>query len=894
MESVKELKIHAKQNITNTARNSRERRLGNRGSTFIVVIVAVSFLAVLGTVIIAVSAANVQMKNLEYVSTRNFYADERVLDDVYHGIGKVASDYLARSYTEVLARIDATGAAEEYEDQQAAFNAFSQSFVIRLMDLYGNPGTSATSATATPNTLSMLQSYITVRDPSDPSNPVITLESFREVEIIDVDGEQLSRDDIIDSGAVPYQYIFQDLVVNYLETDASGASTGFESTITTDIVIEVPFVNFYQDSTRILDYAMIANRGIYFSNATAAPAQVFGNVYAGISNEESERNLETYFGVGSGSGGGATDAAGVYGGLNFHNANVIFRSNYLVSKGDMNLRQSSVEIGRDLSEDETNVWVESIRTLQQQNRQVTVDEGSDLIIHGDIYVANDLELNADNSNVTLTGNYYGYNKGSYMTWENKGVRADSYQEAIHTYFSSMLINGNDCVLDISGLDTLMLAGLAYVDFATRPAGSAYQPLPRPDVDTGIGEYATGESLAVRANQFIYLAPSDCLSVTNPIRVSDIPTDGSDIWIRDTVSNPWFGTKGFVDGSSPLVERDVVVREGGSNVIYRYYYLNFISPEAQARYANMILNMPIPADSVGIPAAINGLDADLQGLYTGFTALELLDIWNIRKSLDGRIKATGIRVADAVSNGARIYTQGAMTTVEAGESSGPLVPLSQQMTVDYADDLSANIHKHYIALYEQLDPMEGSTLTGDVPANALIIPGAMDDDSYTLDQSVTSEYPVRAFVNLVQLSTAGRGGAITSYRDSAYNSQISSNGPIEVNMDFNGIIICGGDVIINNGVTVNGLIIAAGRIYVNGNVTIQANRGMVQTILDEELEIESQNGAGRDVEPNADFAVTYLEDIQVVPAARDENQRVRERIRGTDYTDFISYEDWRRG
>ena len=107
-------------------------------------------------------------------------------------------------------------------------------------------------------------------------------------------------------------------------------------------------------------------------------------------------------------------------------------------------------------------------------------------------------------------------------------------------------------------------------------------------------------------------------------------------------------------------------------------------------------------------------------------------------------------------------------------------------------------------------------------------------------------------------------------------------------DFKGIIICAGDVTIADGASVEGLVLCTGRIYVNGTGSIKANRSIVQQILDEEMdeEIKKETPSLK----NMGYACSYLKDFQPMYTGTDNTHR----ISGTDYTDYISYENWKKG
>lgn len=848
--------------------------LGNRGSTFIVVMVAMSFLAVLGTIIISVSAANIQMKNQEHVSKRNFYTDEMGLDDIYHGIGQVAAESLSQAYTEVLARSSTDGtslASTSYTDQEAAYQAFSIRFIDKLIAEYGDDGEKL------PDTLSDLGSYITKPDPAtDPgTNPGIFVNDFDGIEIINENG-------------IPFQYIFKNVEVTFETTDRTGAAGDFISSITTDIVIEVPYVNFFQDSSRILEYAMVANDGIYFNGGTV---EVAGNIYAGVDNVNPEdldfdelRDMQLYHGAGS----GVSDAeTGVYGGLNFYNSTVTFNSNYLVTKGDMNLRASTVTIGSSSSVAQPQIWAESIRTLQKQDRWAGSETDNNLTIDGDIYVANDLELNAENSHVTLSGNYFGYNAGDYRTWESKGLLAAKYTDTQHTEQSSMIINGNGSELNIGGLDTLVLAGRAYVDMADRPTGESYNLLP----GSGLEEQVTGESLALRVNQYIYLAPSQYLTVPNPVKLDDISSATDDVWKEDSTGRPiaFFGSIFSVSDTNPVIGRNMIDRETGD--VYRYYYLNFNNNASRMReYAEFIMNMPdIELIKAGnVPTELND-----KYKYTSVDISYLEELWEIKTALQARIGLSDIEVSgiDSIDN---IHTLGSVVNVSGGTITSPIIPAGQQLAEPYVSNIRSSLLTHYISLYTSLDPQEGFSLLNPVTT--------LDNkykDAYTLGD--TEELPAQVFVDFkgdnipIGLAAATLSPTIfAGYRDTS-NQRLVTNSSVTLSMSncpsgsFSGIILSAGDVIIDK-INVNGMIITTGKIYVYGNSRIVADRGAVQSILDEEMRLESARGPIADTNPTADYALTYMRGINLSTTVSD----YTDRIRGTDYVDYISYANWRKG
>ena len=109
--------------------------------------------------------------------------------------------------------------------------------------------------------------------------------------------------------------------------------------------------------------------------------------------------------------------------------------------------------------------------------------------------------------------------------------------------------------------------------------------------------------------------------------------------------------------------------------------------------------------------------------------------------------------------------------------------------------------------------------------------------------------------------------------------------------FEGIIICDGNVTISGGSNVEGLVIASGKIFVEGNGKIVANRSIVQAILDEERTEESKKESVTD--RNMKYASSYLKEFKLQDTEYS-GKDYTNRVSSTEYTDYISYQNWRKG
>lgn len=827
----------------------------NRGSTLITVVVGVSFLMILAAILLSGSSAGLRMKQMEYAAKKHHYSDEQILNDVYNGIGKVAAECMTKAYTQVLSQVADT-AHPVYTQQEDAYRAFSHQFMALFEKGYWpevkdkNTPEDLASYNAT---LAKLNAYITV----PPEEAELT--GFSKSEII------------TDKDGVPYRYAFRDVTVRYQTVDAKGVANGYEAVITTDIVVEIPYINFFRDSSRILDYAMIGNQGIYFKGSSNRSVE--GSLYAGIGESADPDSLlyrdET-----------------VPGGLNFYQCGKVeINGPYLVSKGDINVRESEVIIGNTASAASAQVWVESIRTVENGDKSeaaklaelVAADEKlAQLTLSASVYAANDLELNARKSKITLNGEYYGYGNGVYETQEKKSVESrteDRYTSTAHTNNSAIIINGNQSELDLSGLHTLVVAGNAYVDLSSRayldnpPAGSTTRVLE---------EFKTGESLALKSNQYIYLAPTSCLKTTNPVKKTEA-LSAEEVWQAE--SN-WFGLAGgFVDASHPVTAKSV--EHAGTGKEYIYYYLNLL-PGMEKKYAATVLHMIDPVNNLA------DMDAEIKSAYDygSYNTLQWNQIWELKQSAAKRAAAAQVQaVVVAEDTTASIYAEGVLSKVTAAGLENQEIAEPNRLSLETMSKLKSKMHLRYEWMYADLDPKEEFSLASDLLRSPFAPEG-------TIDQTDT-RLPASQFVAFDKLPI-GAGVVETTYKyqeNKNYKTVLSGAGyTVPAGTSFQGIIISRGDVLIPSGTDIEGLIIAGGRIKVEGNGVIRANRSIVQSILDEEMTEESKKNSG--TVSRSDYASYVLKGFN--PSQSYTAQDLKYRVTGTEYTDYISFENWRKG
>lgn len=201
------------------------------------------------------------------------------------------------------------------------------------------------------------------------------------------------------------------LVLKGLEITYTDAE-GYQSVIETDIRLSVPNLNLVQpaDMPEVFDYSIIANQQLIAD-----------------------------------AGGNVTIEAGIYAGedgLTLTNGAVweFKQANRVIVKGEILVpKTASLTTTNDMD-----LWAKELNVT-----------GGTMASRGRTYVANDLVLSNQGSNVTLEGEYYGYGNGGVLT--DAGVMLPTGGDS-----SAILINGIDSTLDMSNIRRLLLSGSAQI------------------------------------------------------------------------------------------------------------------------------------------------------------------------------------------------------------------------------------------------------------------------------------------------------------------------------------------------------------------------------------------------------------------------------------------------
>lgn len=410
------------------------QKKNREGSTLVSVVIGVLFLSAIGLIVLTVANRYMVSVTVDNYSSQNFYEAEGILEEVKTGLLEYAGDAGEEAYRYIL---------ENYaKDKDSKRQAFSKKYLSLLAGRLQPSGVSfewkdekvGKSVGADINKLKVLSQM----------PDAVTLK----------EGTDLSFIIKKDKKTGEYTLVIQNLLINYTD------QADYRSSIQTDICLAVPDYSLEGNSTfdEMKNYISISDDSLQVADHQINNTLV-GNIYSG---NEKEGIL---FGQESGA---------------------VIRSSTIVSRGDLELHN-----GADVSLTGENgmgdLYLKNIHLSPGGNTDSTLK--TRLTLKENAYIANDLNIETNNSLVTLGGKYYGY---SY----NEKNDASSSDMVNSDYSSAILINGKNTTLQSDGLQSLVLAGRSFVSREKENGTKT------------VSDIRMGESIAVKSNQLAYLVPDE--------------------------------------------------------------------------------------------------------------------------------------------------------------------------------------------------------------------------------------------------------------------------------------------------------------------------------------------------------------------------------------------------
>lgn len=562
-------------------------------------------------------------------------------------------------------------------------------------------------------------------------------------------------------------------------------SKGYVSIIQTDIRIAYPEFDFASSTVlpNVADYGLIADEGIV-TQASAGEIILTGDFYAdSITSIGTVKNSR----------------------MKLTHKGV----GQVLIKHDLKLKNASF-----VNEENATFWAENIAA-----------NGSVIALNGQSNLADDLNISGDGSNITLSGIYNGY--------------GNSLEDAESS--SAILVNGTNSTLDLSGLKKIILAGHAFIGTKVENTGEVGK------TETGKGNNVfTGESVAVKSNQLMYLIPSECIGVSqisgiskynvNPLTAQQY-AEISDITKYSEVSmNVEVPELGGTLGSYLLTKNGVaqpekifVTTTDGTQTLV-YYYMRFANEEA----ANNFFSKYYSANKATID---NYMQYYIKGIEFPNTTSVL------------RLKIAGNAVKGDTEKGYEIQN-----TVLRNASTK--LSENQQQYTEQFTALCTKLIKNYgelTDLYKSPDTKE-----------QIVFDNIVDEDKL---EDYVDQSPVKIGNNLVLIGPEGK--AVIAKSDYVINDSnihlVIAEGNVTVDVDhYVGTILCNGKITLTSS---NGSITA-------DSETVKTMLHYSQSIGDDNVLIASIFRGGSDFV----FASLNAED---------------EKSDSTSLADLIVYENWKK-
>lgn len=511
-------------NITKTKRQQ------NQGFSLFTVLIAVSFVGILGLLVLYIALSNFNMKITDLKGKDSFYTAERALEEIRTGLQEDVGNAMSKAYTQVLESYNVENRSQDSSMDRQRQSEFQDCFITELMR------TLRVSKTED-NIYNMerLRGYVDLEyDESKESliitNPAGSAPLMKAVKNV---GKNTENNGVL----------LKNLKVIYVD------EKGRASIICTDIRLLVPEVQFPTPSTLpdLMNMIVVADKGIVCEGTESTPTSINGSIYAGNLPSALAADSET-------------------------SIKVIPGASLNVESGDKVVCKGEISVGLNstfTSAESVNLWARGLNADSVQN----------VGLSGSTYFADDLTVTGKNNNVKISGNYYGY--GSYESATSDDcVAKDQYEKSGLTgaaLSSAIVINGKNTTLDLSDTQKLMIAGRNYIASSKVKANNR----------SNTNDVATGESLTVKGTQLAYLVPKEVLGASgNPLTYDaylSLLNGAEDISVNwDAAVEAWGGRTLRdigVDSEKPV--QTVFYNDG-----FVYFYLNFTDAQKSADFMQM--------------------------------------------------------------------------------------------------------------------------------------------------------------------------------------------------------------------------------------------------------------------------------------------------------------------
>lgn len=519
------------------------RHNDDHGSSFVLVIVATTFMCILASAILMGAMMTYKLKFYKLNSLNNFYEVETALDEMYAGVGAATNEHLYSAYTttaELVVVYDTKAQAYTTLDNKSANELFKKLFMTGFV--------ADTNYKSLKNVTDTLQSFISNEyDAVDNPDGVRLDTSNMKLIYTDVNNKTTTQYYKNNGGIMTEKQsgyendkvqsvTFKNVCVKR-SVNLQGSTAGtYEQSITTDIVLTEPEYNVSFDTSSVsnntlYEYAILADMGVEVgedNDNRTTDAQVKGNIYAASDyynkdyNDVAETKVTNKYESKPTTMWGTKESS-AYSGIfvNGKNSTLTLNSDVVVCSGSL-AAYNGAEInlsGR----------TQTLSELWADNIVIGGKDGGSLKASADAYIFDDTELNAEKASLKFTqGSYFGYSYNAQDTrslnyLRQKGYLATGYKLRSHFSDSAIIVNGKNSTLDLQDLNSLYIAGKSYIEFSKIAASSVPEDDENITVDenadyafTTLKDYSTGQSLDVKTNQLMFLTQWSVVNNTEKV------------------------------------------------------------------------------------------------------------------------------------------------------------------------------------------------------------------------------------------------------------------------------------------------------------------------------------------------------------------------------------------
>lgn len=954
------------------------------------VVVSMAFIGIVVGALLTAAGYAYRLRMQDLNARDNFYYVEHAMEEIYAGVGSETLVNMQDAYVytvENMVRYDVATQTYVNISNDDAEKMFKDKFMENL---------STNDFFAQASIADSLSKFITdetvVLDPS---------RLYVQRDYINVNGVQ-----VLDK--ITIKNVTLTRTAKY---DKSTANGDYTQTLSTDIEIgnpdfDVLFNAAGGDSTNIFGFAMVADMGVEINETQ--PVTIAGNIYAASdyynkrynestydsSVEDSDKtfkasnNLEythgsvtsktytsennnTYYNnyatinnpltPGEREYYDGVNTRSMYSGLFIDRTDVSILADMIIVPGTiavMDTGSLSVFGKNGMSVAESEVWADNI-ILGGYSSKIYVKKdtdgndvysytGSSANIRANMYIKDDMELNATASDFKLRGKYYGYGDSTmkdsrtfiptvdldnfqrdYVVYDTNGNPVKQNGKVVtekenrgHYNSSAVIVNGEKSTLDLSETTVLYLAGRAYIelskdvtsedfqekngntvtgDFVNKqtvefvPEGNNFDTTD-PNDTLFIRDYKTGESLTLKTNQLAYI----------PVQYTGMPTPAVALDGNVRVAADDFGNTQYdadlhpaLRGSALFEKYFPAVRFVDANDKYaipcimqevsgkKYYYYDFERAYNMIKNAAGVLGTGV-YDSAAFVAQFPSAEAYAAGFIKDYVA-ELNDPNSVIKDYLTDISDyegfdAGTIKIPRTGNDSFVYSSGAITTKSETEFN---------VVVDNSTNLST-----------LFSSQNGFEVTGTLPADYSkdlakeynFVKWNLGHFASNADGDNEKQY----ITEMIDNDSFGEA-SITPINRFLNFDKLNTTKKLNLSSDYY-VVYSDEDVVVNGTGIVKGIILTKGDVTFGANVTgfegliVSGGKvyvtGKVQTIT---ASAEICRAILRECQlSGSDDCKTFLslfkgyEDSSIIA---DDNVSSAKTIDTIDYSDVVKYNNW---